>query len=269
MEGYETVALIPFRSGGEIFGLIHVADHRENMVPPSVLKVLEKAAMQLGTAFQRARSESKLRESEEHYRSLFDNMLNGFAYCRMLFEQDRPQDFIYLDVNGAFETLTGLKDVVGKRVSEVIPGIRESDPGLLEIYGSVATTGVPTRFETYVEALEMWFSIAVYSPRKEHFVAVFDVITERKRTEEALRKSELLNRSLVEHLPQRIFIKDRQSVYLSCNELFAHDLGIEPEQVVGKDDFAFYPPELAEIYQADDRTVLASNQLRDTFAINN
>ena len=99
MEGYETVALFPFRSGGEIFGLIHVADHRENMILQNVVKVLEKAAMQLGTAFQRARMESKLVESQEHYRSLFNNMLNGFAYCRMLFEQDRPRDFIYLDVN--------------------------------------------------------------------------------------------------------------------------------------------------------------------------
>ena len=54
MEGYETVALFPFRNGGKILGLIHVADHRENMVPPNVVKMLEKAALQLGTAFQRA-----------------------------------------------------------------------------------------------------------------------------------------------------------------------------------------------------------------------
>lgn len=138
-------------------------------------------------AFQRARTESKLRESEDLHRSLFDNMLNGFAYCRMLFERNQPKDFIYLRVNGAFETLTGLKNVIGKRVSEVIPGIRESDPELLEMYGRVALTGVPAQFEAYVQALGMWFSISVYSPRKEHFVAVFDVITERKRGEQALR----------------------------------------------------------------------------------
>ncbi len=188
-EGYETVALFPFRNEGKIFGLIHVADHRENMVPPNVVKMLEKAALQLGTAFQRARTEGKLRESEAHYRSLFDHMLNGFAYCRMHFDQNRPTDFTYLDVNGAFETLTGLRDVIGKKVSEVIPGLPESDPELLELYGRVAMTGVHERFETYVEALGMWFSISVYSPRKEHFVAVFDVITERKQTEIALRNA--------------------------------------------------------------------------------
>ena len=130
--------------------------------------------------------EAALQESENLYRSLFENMLNGFAYCQMLFEDDQPRDFIYLKVNSAFEALTGLKDVVGKKVSEVIPGIQESDPELLEIYGRVALTGKPERFENYVEALKMWFSISVYSPAKEYFVSVFDVITERKRAEKRI-----------------------------------------------------------------------------------
>ena len=141
---------------------------------------------------ERKRVEEELRESEKLYHSLFENMLNGFAYCKMIFKRGQPQDFIYLDVNKAFESLTGLKNVVGKKVTEVIPGIRESDPELFEIYGRVALTGKPERFETYVEALEMWFSISVYSPEKEHFVAVFDVITERKRVEKQLRKSEAI-----------------------------------------------------------------------------
>ena len=57
---------------------------------------------------KRRQAEEALRESEKRYRSLFENMLNGFAYCKMLFDDGRPQDFIYLEVNSAFEKLTGL-----------------------------------------------------------------------------------------------------------------------------------------------------------------
>ena len=167
----------------------------------SKLKPVVKTAVKLKN--QRAELKKApaqtLKDSKFIYRSLFENMLNGLAYCRMIFEKGQPQDFIYLDVNNTFESLTGLKDVVGKKVSEVVPGIRETDPGLFEIYGRVALSGKPEQFETYVEALKMWFLISVYSPQKEYFVAIFDVITERKQTEEDLRKSEERFRSLYEN----------------------------------------------------------------------
>ena len=125
-----------------------------------------------------------LHESEERYRRLFEHMREGCAYCEMIFENGEARDFLYLSVNRAFETLTGLKDVVGKRVSEVIPGIRASDPELFELYGRVALTGDPEKFEIFVAALGQWFSISVYCPERGYFVAVFDVITDRKRAEE-------------------------------------------------------------------------------------
>jgi two-component system, sensor histidine kinase and response regulator len=124
--------------------------------------------------------------SEKRFHSLFENMIEGFAYCKMLFENNKPVDFIYLEVNHSFEKLTGLKNVTGKKVSEVIPGISESDQSLFDIYGRVALSGKPERFEMYVESLKDWYSISVYSPEKEYFIAVFDVITERKNTERDL-----------------------------------------------------------------------------------
>ena len=67
---------------------------------------------------ERKRAEEALRESEERHRGLFEHMFEGFAYCKMVFENGKPQDFIYLSVNHAFETLTGLKNVVGKKATE-------------------------------------------------------------------------------------------------------------------------------------------------------
>ena len=151
---------------------------------------------------ERKRAEEMRRESEAYYRSLL-NMLNGFAYCRMLFVEGRPNDFTYLEVNQAFGTLTGLKDVVGKNITTIFPTIRETDPDVLNLYGRVALTGIPERIDIYVNTLGKWLSLSVWSPRKEYFVAVFDDITERKKIEEDLRASREQLRALaarVEHV---------------------------------------------------------------------
>ena len=66
---------------------------------------------------ERKQAEQALRESERRHRSLFENMLSGYAYCSMLFEDGSSHDFTYIDVNSSFEILTGLKNVIGKKVS--------------------------------------------------------------------------------------------------------------------------------------------------------
>jgi len=171
-----------------------------------------------------------LRESEQTFRSLFENMLNGVAYCRMIFDQGRPSDFVYLMVNRAFEVQTGLAGAAGRRVSELVPGIRETDPHLLEIYGRVAAGGPPERFETYVRAMGLWFSISVYCPKPDHFVAVFDVINERKLKEEQLRK---LSRA-VEQSPASIVITNLEGNIEYVNEAFVRITGYTAEEVLGR-----------------------------------
>jgi PAS domain S-box-containing protein len=206
---------------------------------------------------ERKQTEAALHESENLYRSLFENMLNGFAYCQMLFEPDQPQDFIYLKVNSSFEALTGLKDVAGKRVSEVIPGIQESDPELLETYGRVASTGNPERFETYVKALKMWFSISVYSPGKEYFVAVFDVITERKRVEKELR----LKEKMLDGASDSIFLHDVDGHFTYVNEAAYKTRGYEKEELLAKNIFALPTPEYAAIRDKRLRELLGKGEV--------
>src|SRR6266568_5009859 len=139
---------------------------------------------------KRKRAEEALWESEKRYHSLFEHMLEGFAFCKMLYDdQGTPVDFVYLDVNKAFGRLTGLENVTGKKVTEVIPGIRESSQELFEIYGRVALTGQAEKFEIEFEPLSAWLSVSVYSTEREYFVAVFDDITARKRAELALREN--------------------------------------------------------------------------------
>ncbi|MBK7453330.1 MAG: PAS domain S-box protein [Anaerolineales bacterium] len=182
---------------------------------------------------QRKQAEQALLESEKFYRSLFENM-NGFAYCQMLFENGKPSDFIYLMVNKAFETQTGLSNVINKRVSEIIPNIRESDPGLIETYGRVAVTGRSESFEIYLRTLKMWFSVFVYSPSPGHFVAVFDVITERKRLEEKLAESQIFLNNIIEHSPTSLWVSDEHGTLIRMNQACRDVLHVHDEEVVGK-----------------------------------
>jgi PAS domain S-box-containing protein len=82
-------------------------------------------------------------------------------------------------------------------------------------------------------------------------------IKELKEAEEKLVKSELLNSTLIKHLPQRIFVKDPESRYILCNDIYSRDLGIDPKDIVGKNDFDFFQKELAEKYRGDDQKVVS------------
>jgi len=88
-------------------------------------------------------------------------------------------------------------------------------------------------------------------------------ITERKSAEKALQISENKHKTLLENLPQKIFLKDRNSVYLSCNENLAQDLKIKAEKIAGKTDYDFVPKELAEKYRADDKRIMDSGKTED------
>ncbi|MBF8264907.1 MAG: hypothetical protein HW384_771, partial [Dehalococcoidia bacterium] len=192
----------------------------------------------------RKQADEALIESEKRYRSLFMGMMNGYAFCKMLFDEDnKPVDFIYIDVNDAFERLTGLKkvDVIGKKVTEAIPGIKALNPEIFDIYGGVASTGKPTAFETFFKPLDIWLTISAYSPRKDHFVAVFDNITKRKLAEEMLRLSEKKYANIVERVNDGIIVI-QDGLVKFVNTRLIHMTGFQPEEVLGKPFLNFVSP---------------------------
>ncbi|MEI7614746.1 MAG: PAS domain S-box protein [Betaproteobacteria bacterium] len=194
---------------------------------------------------ERKEAEHKLKESEVFHRNLLTKM-NGFAYCRMIYQKDQPVDFVYLMVNPAFESLTGLKEVVGKKVSELIPGILDMDPELIQSYGRVAMSGDPETFEIYLKSTEAWFSISVYCPEKEYFVAVFDVITERKVAEMALRESEENLQTIFNATDESIFLISSDKTLIAMNDVAVEMMGKSRQEMTGENIAGLLPPDLRE-----------------------
>jgi PAS domain S-box-containing protein len=176
--------------GGQVFVLnsaapIHDANHR--IVGSAV-------AIQDVTASMEAAQE--LRASEARYHSLFTTMSEGFALHELICdEQGRPTDYRFLEVNPAFERLTGLRadQVQGRRVREVLPYL-ESE--WIERFGRVALSGTPDQFESYSQALERWFAVYASQTEPRRFTVLFLDVTERRmardRLENSLREKEVL-----------------------------------------------------------------------------
>ncbi len=116
----------------------------------------------------------------------------------MHYENGRPDDFSFLQVNPAFERLTGLAGVIGKTIREVVPDISGSNRELVEIFGRVASTGNPERFETFLRERDRWFSICAFSAEPGHFVATFARSNDPQQIEKAMQIGEERYRRLFE-----------------------------------------------------------------------
>src|SRR6218665_883063 len=147
------------------------------------------------------------------YQHLFENMLHGFAYCRVIFDDNRQvQDFEYIYVNKTYGSF-GLTGIPGKRVLEIVPGMRQQVPQLFEAVQRVMDSGASEMFEQYIPVLNKWFSVSVYSPQPGYFVGFLDDITQHKESEAKIKK---LNRlyAFISQINQAIvYTKDQEELF--------------------------------------------------------
>jgi PAS domain S-box-containing protein len=204
--GVHAIVGFPLKRSDRVVGVFTSAFLEPHTFTESELRVLgllsDQAAIAIDNArlyeavqqelTERKRAESQrdsvleaLAESEEKYRNLFDHSLNAIALHEIVVDDaGKPIDYVFLETNDAFGAHTGLDpdQVVGKQVTEVLPGMEQTP--FIEIYGRVALTGEPVRFEQYAEPLDKHYEVTAFSPRKGLFATVFSEITERVQAAE-------------------------------------------------------------------------------------
>ena len=217
-------------------------------------------------AIERHRVDTALLAAEEKYHSVFDHLVEGIF-------QTTPEGR-YLMANAALARIYGygspeelmhsLTDI-GQRLY-VDQGRRDDFVRLMQQHDTI------TAFESQVHRKDgglIWISencraVRDVKGRLLYYEGTVEDITQRRQVEESLRNSEALYQSLVETIPQNIFRKDLDERFTFANQLFCKTLDKKLDEIIGKTDFDFFPKELAEKYQRDDRRVLATGKTYQT-----
>lgn len=119
----------------------------------------------------------------DFFKHMIDGSSAGYACHRIICdEKGIANDYVFIEVNSAYETITGLirSDIVGKKVSDVMPVISKCESEDIQFYGDIAINGGKREFEHYFETLQRWYKVSVYSPQKYYFVKQYIDITKEK-----------------------------------------------------------------------------------------
>jgi len=174
---------------------------------PTTFVSIAKAALRARRRQYEARSRLEdLRAGAVRYQSLFNSIDAGFCIIEMVFDADgKPIDYLFVETNPAFERQTGLVDACGRRINELVSG---HETYWFDIYGKVATTGEPVRFENHAAALGgIWYEVYAFpagKPGSPQVAVLFNDVTDRRRMETELRENEERLHRLNESLEERV-----------------------------------------------------------------
>lgn len=221
---------------------------------------------------QKKITREKIQISEENYRLMFQNILNGFALHKIILDDDgNPVDYIFLEVNQAFEELTGLNrgNILGKKVTAVLPGIENDPANWISRYGEVAATSTEIQFEQYAQNLNRWYTVTAYSPKPGYFATIFQDVTNQKLATEELEESQRQLSTLMDNLPGMVYRCKNdldwtmEFVSQGCEKL----TGYAPAEIVGNSITSYNKIIHPEDRQMVRDTVQAAVNLKQSFQI--
>ena len=195
----------------------------------------------------RKQAVNEMYEFEKHYQALFNSIDEGFCIVEMIFDKnEKAIDYRFLETNTSFEKQSGIKDAKGKRMREIAPKREEF---WFETYEKIALTGKPVRFVNHADKLNRWFDIYAFrfsKPEYRQVAILVNDITERKRAEEALKKSELEFRTVWENSASGMRITDENGTVIRVNKAFCKMFGKNKKELEGKPLASTYSEEEAE-----------------------
>jgi PAS domain S-box-containing protein len=177
-----------------------------------------------------------LAESEKQYRLLFDNMIDGFAYHEVIVDgAGKPVDYRFLEVNAAFEQMTGLHAgaLVGKTASEALDTDEKAGFNLIDKFGEVALTGKGITFELHAEALDRWYAVSAYSPQARNFGTIFRNITDHKRSDRELNRLRNYLADVIDTMPSILIGVDANGQVTQWNRKAMQASGLSAKEAVG------------------------------------
>jgi len=211
---------------------------------------------------EQKRAEEAIHHSEIRFRSVWQNSADGMRLT--------DGEGIIRAVNPAFCKLVGLAatELEGRPFTVIYAATENHEQMLAKYRQRYAARNIDSHLErqlTFRDGqtadIELSNSLVDLGKTDPLVLTIYHDITRRKRMEKALRDSELLYHSLVENLPQNIFRKDQQERFTFGNSRFCQTLGRSLEEIVGRTDFDFFPPDLAAKYQRDDQRIMETRQI--------
>jgi PAS domain S-box-containing protein len=192
-----------------------------------------------------------LQESEQRYRTLFESMNQGFCVVEMIFNAGgQAVDYRFLEVNPVFEKQTGLKDVAGATVRELLPA---HEKHWFDIYGKVALTGEPVHFTEKAAALGRWFEVSAFKvggTDSRKVAVLFTDVSEQKKADEAIRQSEQNLRNIILQSPVAMCILKGPSFIVEIANQRMYGLwGRGPEQLLHQPLFQGLPEAAKQGYE--------------------